>query len=94
MAGITALDLFKDDFETASYKAKAFYARDDFFLFGERIGMKPLRIKMLLEKIASGFADLEALIRRSAFKDSSKSLYLDLVRDRPNRFRIKYKKAL
>ncbi len=91
--GDTALDLFKDDFETESYKANAFYAKDDYFLLGERIGMKPIRIRMLLDKFAGGFADLEALIQRSAFQENSKSRYLELVRDRIKRLRITYEKT-
>jgi hypothetical protein len=55
--------------------------------------MKPVRIDMILEKFASGFAGLEALIRRSAFKQSSKALYLELARDRINRLRITYRTA-
>lgn len=90
-AGDTALDLFKDDFEAVSYKTNAFYAKDDFFLLGERIGMKPARINMLLDKFAGGFADLESLIQRSAFKESSKKSYLDLVRDRIKRLRLTFK---
>jgi serine/threonine-protein kinase HipA len=93
-ASDTALDLFKDDFETMSYKTNAFYAKDDFFLFGERIGMKPVRINMLLEKFSSGYAGLESLIQRSAFKESSKSLYLDMVRDRIKRLRITHEKPV
>jgi serine/threonine-protein kinase HipA len=89
----TALALFKDDFETESYKANAFYAKDDFFLFGERIGMKPVRIHLLLEKFVNKFSNLEAMIHRSTFKDRSKSLYLDLVRDRIKRLQLTHKKS-
>ena len=80
-----------DDFETESFKANAFYAKDDFSLFGTRIGMQPVRIAMLLEKFANGFAGIEELIRKSAFKDASKSSYLDMVRDRVKRLRITHK---
>jgi serine/threonine-protein kinase HipA len=86
-----ALDLFRDDFETGSYKANAFFAKDDFTLFGNRIGMQPVRIAMLLERFTKGFAGLEALIKVSAFKAASKSAYLDMVRDRVKRLRITYK---
>jgi serine/threonine-protein kinase HipA len=83
-----ALDMFADDFETESYKANAFYAKDDFSLLGTRIGMRPVRIAMLLEKFTKGFAGIEALIRKSAFKETSKSIYLDMVQDRVKRLRI------
>jgi serine/threonine-protein kinase HipA len=83
-----ALDMFADDFETESYKANAFYAKDDFSLLGTRIGMRPVRIAMLLEKFAKGLAGIEELIRKSAFKEASKSSYLDMVRDRIKRLRI------
>jgi hypothetical protein len=50
--------------------------------------MRPVRIAMLLEKFAKGLAGIEELIRKSAFKEASKSSYLDMVRDRIKRLRI------
>jgi serine/threonine-protein kinase HipA len=92
-ASDTALDLFKDDFKTESFSANAFYAKDDFLLFGNRIGMKPVRIKMLVDKFVRGFGDLEAMIQRSTFNASSKLLYLDLVQDRIKRLKITHSQA-
>jgi hypothetical protein len=50
--------------------------------------MCPVRVAKLLERFANGFAELEALLERSALKEVSKSVYLEKVRDRIKRLRI------
>src|SRR5207244_3867618 len=46
----TALELFKDDFETESYKANGCYAYDDFVVFARRLGLVEIRYRRILEK--------------------------------------------
>ncbi len=81
----TALDLFKDDFAMESYKANAFYTREDFLELGRRLGIKEQRALGMLTSVVEGADGLEAKVRRSFLKVESQELYLIQVRDRVKR---------
>lgn len=78
----TALDLFKDDFETESYQKQAFYAYDDFAEFGKRLGLVESRFKRIMEMFIGKGSDVEAMIDASRLSDDCQDLYKHHVRDR------------
>ena len=78
----TALDLFKDEFETESFKIHAFYAYDDFDAFAKRLGLIETRFKRIMEAFIGKGGDVEAMIDASELTDECKELYKDHVRDR------------
>lgn len=78
----TALELFKDNFETESYKANAYYAYDDFVEFAKRLGLVEIRYRRILEQFIGGREAVFSLIERSLLPEESKELYKGHVKDR------------
>jgi serine/threonine-protein kinase HipA len=58
-----ALDLFESDFETDSFKANGFYAYDDFFEFGTRIGISSTRVERFIAESAGRAGQIDALLK-------------------------------
>ena len=81
----TALELFKDGFMTEGYKFSSKYSMDDFFEFGTRIGLKPIRISKILEDMVSGEKEIRNLVNRSFLDNNLKTEYLRLVKERRER---------
>jgi serine/threonine-protein kinase HipA len=77
----TALSLFKDDFETASYQANAFYAYDDFVAFAQRLGLVEKRYKRILQSFIDKKEAVFSLIDSSVLPDEWKRLYKEHVQD-------------
>lgn len=77
----TALDLFKDDFETESYKINAYYAYDDFQELANRLGLHPGRFKRFMQSAVSKEPGIFSLIDRSSLSKECKQVYKDSVRD-------------
>ena len=78
----TALDLFKDGFETTSYQVNAFYAHDDFVLFARRLGLVEKRFLRILKTFISQREAVFSLIDGSLLPEESKLLYKEDVNDR------------
>ena len=78
----TALDLFKDGFETKSYQVKAFYAQDDFVVFARRLGLVEKRFTRILKTFISQRDAVFSLIDSSHLPEESKLLYKEHVNDR------------
>lgn len=78
----TALELFKDEFETESFRANAFHACDDFAELAKRLGLVEKRSKRILETFIGNGAEVEAMIDASGLSDECKGLYKAHVRDR------------
>lgn len=74
--------LFSDDFYTESFKVLGFYAYDDFFEFGLRIGMLENRVKNVLDKYRVQNQKVFTLIQHSFLTDPVKQLYLNHYMDR------------
>lgn len=74
-----ALDegLFKDDYTTESYEANAFYAYDDFYEFGLKIGLVKSRIVKILNKFRSNSERVQSLTERSFLNEEMKKAYMD-----------------
>ena len=77
----TALDLFKDDFETESHRINAFYAYDDFQELAKRLGLHPVRFKRFMQSAVSKEPEVFSLIDRSALPEECKQGYKKCVRD-------------
>ncbi|WP_406698694.1 HipA domain-containing protein [Singulisphaera sp. Ch08] len=82
----TALELFKDGFETESYKANAYYAYDDFVEFAQRLGLVERRYKRILEMFISKQEAVFSLIECSMLSEECKNLYKKHVNDRISAF--------
>lgn len=77
----TALELFKGEFETESYKANAFYAYDDFVVFAQRLGLVEIRYKRILENFIDEQEAVFSLIDCSMLPEESKQLYKGHMKD-------------
>jgi len=92
--GDTALELFKGEFATESYKHGRKYAQDDFYEFGIKIGINKARI----DKIYGGFLNKENIIRslinRSFLSGELKEKYFDSVLSRMKRLEYSYEGKL
>ena len=82
----TALELFKDGFETESYKFNAYYAYDDFVVFAQKLGLVASRYKRILEKVITTQEAVHSLIECSLFPEECKQLYRTYVEDRIRAF--------
>lgn len=76
-----ALDLFKDNVTTESYKANAFYAYDDFVLFAQKLDLVETRYKRILQRFVDSQEAMFSLIDRSLLPDDCKQLYKQHVQD-------------
>jgi serine/threonine-protein kinase HipA len=74
--------LFSNDYETESFKASGFYAYDDFYDFGLRIGMLEKRVKDLLDKYRNKNDHTINLVQRSFLSRPAKELYTSHYFDR------------
>lgn len=83
-----ALDLFANDYTTASFAANGFLAYDDFFEFGQRIGLQPARVRNLLKDIVEHEDQITALVQRSFLSPELQQRYLAAVASR--RIRLRY----
>jgi serine/threonine-protein kinase HipA len=79
-----ALDdgLFSDDYETESFNILGFYAYDDFYEFGLRIGMLENRVKKIIDKYRIKNNNTLNLIEHSFLSRSAKELYKNHYLDR------------
>ena len=75
--------LFKDNYETDSYTANGYYAYDDFYEFGLRIGLRENRmIKILDEFRLKYIQEVESMVSRSYLSEELKEAYLTMYKDR------------
>ncbi len=78
----TALELFKDGFETESFRANAFYAYDDFLVFAQKLGLVESRYRRILEQFIKSRETVFNLISDSPLPEDCKALYREHVQDR------------
>ena len=69
--------LFKDEYSTESFKANTFYAYDDFYEFGLKIGLVKSRIVKILKKFRSNSERVQSLTERSFLNDEMKKAYMN-----------------
>ncbi len=75
-----ALSLFKDNYETESYKVNADFLYEDFYEFGIKIGIKKSRVEKFLSEIVSMSNEIETLTKNSFLSSEAKEIYLKNVR--------------
>jgi len=73
-----ALDdgLFKNDYTTESFEANGFYAFDDFYEFGLKIGLIKSRLGKILNKFRSNSESVQSLTERSYLNKELKKAYM------------------
>ena len=86
--------LFKDDFETDSYKSNAYYAYDDFFEFGKRIGISEARTKKILSVFTESYGPVLTLIGKSFLKKEILDKYKALFKDKHNAINYSFTKKI
>jgi serine/threonine-protein kinase HipA len=74
--------LFSNDYETESFQSLGFYAYDDFYDFGLRIGMLKNRVKNLLDKYRTMNSNTLHLIHCSFLSQPIKERYTSHYLDR------------
>jgi serine/threonine-protein kinase HipA len=89
-----ALDMFESGFESESYQKNGYYAYDDFYEFGIRIGMLPARIERFLSEFVSRADTMKSLIDISFIETPLKSLYATMIDERINALGYSYRKSL
>jgi len=67
--------LFSEDYNTESMRSIGFYAYDDFYEFGLKLGMIENRVKKILAKYQTENKLARKLIEHSFFNDTTKALY-------------------
>lgn len=74
--------LFSDDYETESFRVLGFYAYDDFYEFGLKIGMLENRVRTILDKYRSKNKLVLNLTQCSFLTEPIKELYINHYLDR------------
>jgi serine/threonine-protein kinase HipA len=74
--------LYEKDYEHPSYGTYGYYAYDDFYEFGLRIGLVPVRIKRMLQNFLQHGEDVVNLTNLSFMSNDMKSIYLKLFNDK------------
>ncbi|MDI1324880.1 MAG: HipA domain-containing protein [Algoriphagus sp.] len=74
--------LFKNEYSTKSFEANGFYAYDDFYELGIKIGILESRVKKILHEYTHPQTEVGSLVQRSFLNVEIKETYLKLYRDR------------
>ena len=83
--------LFSHDYETDSFTANAFYAFDDFLIFGSRIGIAEKRVRQQLILFQKDYEKVRALTQNSWLSDAAKATYLACYESRLQRLNYAFK---
>lgn len=84
--------LFENDYNTESFEKNGFYAYDDFYEFGIKIGIPKGRVLKCLTKYSKNYPEVTELINRSFLNSESKKEYSALFIDRLKVINYSYKK--
>lgn len=82
--------LYLGDVEKNSYRALGYYAYDDFYQFGLRMGLINFRVKRFLDTILHKKDEVLDMIVRSYLSDASKRAYAELFLNRHERLSTSY----
>ncbi len=83
-----ALTLFKDRY-TSTYEAYGFYTYQDFYEFGQLVGIKPSRVRRIIEFFSKPHEQVYTLITRSFLNEEVKHDYQAYYADKLNRLSMK-----
>jgi serine/threonine-protein kinase HipA len=84
----TALDLFKDGFQTEAFKAGSKLTRPDFIEFAKRVGIKEIRFEKIYNDMISKSDIVNELISRSFLNDKMKVEYLQSYKSKLKRLKF------
>ena len=72
-----ALDLFKDNFETETYKAGSKFTKPDFEEFAKRIGINEKRFSKIYDSMLDKTEEVKEMIDGSFLRDDLKEVYYE-----------------
>lgn len=82
-----ALTLFKDGF-SRTYEAYGFYTYQDFYEFGQRVGIKASRVEKIMKDFTKINESVHSLIDQSFLKEELKAVYREHYHDKVKRLRM------
>ncbi len=82
--------LFEGDYETDSFERNGFYAYDDFFELGLKIGLCEPIVKHEIQLFSAFEKEVEDLVGRSFLNEEMKKDYLKLYQDKLKRMRYSF----
>lgn len=82
--------LFPGDVNEPSFDSYGYYAYDDFYHFGLKVGLLPKRIKAILQKMVSKQAEITALVNKSYLSGELKEKYLRCLAEKQQRLCLSY----
>lgn len=83
-----ALELFKERYETESYKHGAKYTTEDFIEFGRRLGINADKVQAILRSYNENEAKVSELVTKSFLSTEMKEEFVKHYRDKCERIRI------
>ncbi len=86
--------LFSGEYDTESFKVLGFFAYDDFYEFGMKIGMLEIRVRKVLDKYRTKSGDALDLIQRSFLSANVKELFQSHYVDRIKMLNNSYRKRI
>lgn len=78
----TALDLYKDDINSAYYSKFGHYGFDNFMELSLRLGIVEKRAERIIQQFHANQARVEEIVARSFFSENLKQLYLQHIEDK------------
>lgn len=86
--------LYEKDYEYPSYGTYGYYAYDDFYEFGLRIGLVQVRVKRMLQNFLEHSEQVVRLVQHSFLSDEMKTIYLKLYDDKRKRLSTSLQKII
>jgi serine/threonine-protein kinase HipA len=86
--------LFEDDYYTESFEINGFYAYDDFYEFGIKIGLKQNRMLKILNDFRTPKKEVGLLVKNSFLSRKSKLSYIELYNDKLRALNYSYSKLI
>jgi serine/threonine-protein kinase HipA len=74
--------LFTGNYETESFAANGYYAFDDFYQLGMRVGLPEAIVKREIAQLQKTNREVDALVQRSFLDEDVKNTYIELFRDK------------
>ena len=84
--------LFDNEYHTESNEANGFYAYDDFFEFGIKIGLLESRVRRILNELSTHNPEVESMIHRSFLNEDVKEVYKTTYLNRLKSLNYSYRK--
>ncbi|QES90289.1 HipA domain-containing protein [Rhizosphaericola mali] len=85
--------LYDGDFDHPSFAYFGFHAYDDFYDFGIKIGLLPLRVKKIMDNFLSHVEEVIFLTQLSFLSESLKEIYIGLYKEKLKRLSLSLKNS-